>query len=418
MSFLETVNSLINDGYECALTMEKCNIFAEASLREYNINCQEAALKVFKESGTDDDLAYLQEAAKEGVVVKLKKAIQKMVIALKEYIAKVVDKIKVTFASKKAQATLKKIEEVSKTNPKAKKIKIQVHDVDKEQRAIDEAISKLNAQKSKIKGGASRDKIAKDIDDINDTCEKKRNKILAAATLTLTLGAAALLLQKYLAKTTTDKVYDYLKGNTDEDFDPDPYDEEEAQLIYKLMTMKLTMARKKVSSFVTFITEVWGKMQGKVSVDNPFNGYADEDDDDEYESANDIEILTPDSNGNASTVYTENDIIDDEASDDDTSTDETKDEEVTESMDIEDIYNSIENEVLESASDDDTDATLDIMLDVMESNLTNTSNDDEIVENATAELDNYLDMLESTITTENSEESSLDDMLDELSASL
>ena len=403
MSFLETVNSLINDGYECALTMEKCNIFAEASLREYNINCQEAALKVFKESGTDDDLAYLQEAAKEGVVVKLKKAIQKMVIALKEYIAKVVDKIKVTFASKKAQATLKKIEEVSKTNPKAKKIKIQVHDIDKDQRAIDEAISKLNAQQSKIKGGASRDKIAKDIDDINDTCEKKRNKILAAATLTLTLGAAALLLQKYLAKTTTDKVYDYIEGDIDKDFDPDPYDEEQAQLIYKLLTMKLTMARKKVSSVVTFITEVWGKMQGKVSVDNPFNGYADEDDD-EYESANDIEILTPDSNGNASTVYTENDIIDDK--------------EVTESVDIEDIFNSIENEVLESASADDTDATLDIMLDVMESNLTNTSNDDEIVENAASELDNYLDMLENTITTENSEESSLDDMLDDLSASL
>lgn len=417
MSFLETVNSLINDGYECALTMEKCNIFAEASLREYNINCQEAALKVFKESGTDDDLAYLQEAAKEGVVVKLKKAIQKMVIALKEYIAKVVDKIKVTFASKKAQATLKKIEEVSKTNPKAKKIKIQVHDIDKDQRAIDEAISKLNAQQSKIKGGASRDKIAKDIDDINDTCEKKRNKILAAATLTLTLGAAALLLQKYLAKTTTDKVYDYIEGDIDKDFDPDPYDEEQAQLIYKLMTMKLTMARKKISSIVTFMTELWGKMQGKVSVDNPFNGYADEDDD-EYESANDIEILTPDSNGNASTVYTETDIIDDEASDD-TSTDETDDEEVTESVDIEDIFNSIENEVLESASADDTDATLDIMLDVMESNLTNTSNDDdEIVENATAELDNYLDILESTITTENSEESSLDDMLDELGASL
>lgn len=403
MSFLETVNSLINDGYECALTMEKCNIFAEASLREYNINCQEAALKVFKESGTDDDLAYLQEAAKEGVVVKLKKAIQKMVIALKEYIAKVVDKIKVTFASKKAQATLKKIEEVSKTNPKAKKIKIQVHDIDKDQRAIDEAISKLNAQQSKIKGGASRDKIAKDIDDINDTCEKKRNKILAAATLTLTLGAAALLLQKYLAKTTTDKVYDYIEGDIDKDFDPDPYDEEQAQLIYKLMTMKLTMARKKISSIVTFMTELWGKMQGKVSVNNPFNGYADEDDD-EYESANDIEILTPDSNGNASTVYTENDIIDDK--------------EVTESVDIEDIYNSIENEVLESASGDDTDATLDIMLDVMESNLTNTSNDDEIVENATSELDNYLDILESTIATENNEESSLDDMLDELSASL
>lgn len=401
MSFLETVNSLINDGYECALTMEKCNIFAEASLREYNINCQEAALKVFKESGTDDDLAYLQEAAKEGVVVKLKKAIQKMVIALKEYIAKVVDKIKVTFASKKAQATLKKIEEVSKTNPKAKKIKIQVHDIDKDQRAIDEAISKLNAQQSKIKGGASRDKIAKDIDDINDTCEKKRNKILAAATLTLTLGAAALLLQKYLAKTTTDKVYDYIEGDIDKDFDPDPYDEEQAQLIYKLMTMKLTMARKKISSIVTFMTELWGKMQGKVSVDNPFNGYADED---EYESANDIEILTPDSNGNASAVYTENDIIDDK--------------EVTESVDIEDIFNSIENEVLESTSDDDTDATLDIMLDVMESNLTNTSNDDEIVENATSELDNYLDMLESTITTENNEESSLDDMLDELSVSL
>jgi hypothetical protein len=403
MSFLETVNSLINDGYECALTMEKCNIFAEASLREYNINCQEAALKVFKESGTDDDLAYLQEAAKEGVVVKLKKAIQKMVIALKEYIAKVVDKIKVTFASKKAQATLKKIEEVSKTNPKAKKIKIQVHDIDKDQRAIDEAISKLNAQQSKIKGGASRDKIAKDIDDINDTCEKKRNKILAAATLTLTLGAAALLLQKYLAKTTTDKVYDYIESDIDKDFDPDPYDEEQAQLIYKLMTMKLTMARKKISSIVTFMTELWGKMQGKVSVNNPFNGYADEDDD-EYESANDIEILTPDSNGNASTVYTENDIIDDK--------------EVTESVDIEDIYNSIENEVLESASGDDTDATLDIMLDVMESNLTNTSNDDEIVENATSELDNYLDILESTIATENNEESSLDDMLDELSASL
>ena len=61
MSFQETVNSLINDGYECALTMEKCNIFAESVIREYNINCEEAELKVLKESGTDEDFKYLRE---------------------------------------------------------------------------------------------------------------------------------------------------------------------------------------------------------------------------------------------------------------------------------------------------------------------------------------------------------------------
>lgn len=408
MSFLETVNSLINDGYECALEMEKTNIFAEACFREYNINCQEAELKVVKESGTNDDLIYLQEAAKDGLIVKLKRAIQKLILSLKEYIGKVVDKIKVTYASKKAQDTIKKLEELSKTNPKIKKIKIQVHDVDKEQKVIQEAIDKISAQESKLKSSTSREKISNEVDTIKENCEKKRQNILKAATLTLTVTAAIALLTKYMVSLQNKALEDQLKN-----FDGEMYadDDETAQVIYKIRSSKITLLRQKIASGVGSIREIFGKLQGKVVVDNPFENMHDDDDDDddEYEST-DIEILTPDSE-----VYTETTSIeDDEVT---TDTDTTV---VTESVDINDIFASIEeqvNSVTESA-DDDVNAELDVIIDALESSILD--NDDTKVENVESdELDDYLDILESAITNESSETdntSELDAILDDLAS--
>ena len=46
-------------------TFEKCIAFAEASYNEYKTNIKEAELKVVKESGTSEDLIYLEDAASE-----------------------------------------------------------------------------------------------------------------------------------------------------------------------------------------------------------------------------------------------------------------------------------------------------------------------------------------------------------------
>ena len=202
-------------------------------------------------------------------------------------------------------------------------------------------------------------------------------------------------------------------------FDGEMYadDDETAQVIYKIRSSKITLLRQKIASGVGSIREIFGKLQGKVVVDNPFENMHDDDDDDddEYEST-DIEILTPDSE-----VYTETTSIeDDEVT---TDTDTTV---VTESVDINDIFASIEeqvNSVTESA-DDDVNAELDVIIDALESSILDNDNtkdnDDTKVENTESdELDDYLDILESTITNESSETdntSELDAILDDLAS--
>ena len=430
MSFQETVNSLINDGYECALTMEKCTIFAESVIREYDINCEEAELKVLKESGTDEDFRYLCEAAKEGLVVKLKKAIKKMIQALKDYISNVVDKIKVTYGSKKSRDALDKLEKATKTNPKLKSMKITVHDGEKDEKIITEAIDKLNAQEAKLKGGDSTETIAKTIDDIKEQTTKKRQKIAAAATLTLTLGAAVVLIKKYINKIDNERAeaFEQTRKLVDNMEDFDPEDNRVCQTIYNARSSKIVLLREKIASHVSFIKDLFAGAKGKTQVPNYEESVNDTVDDTVYSESSDEDIYIPATTVDETveeSVGTEMHInesyIDEMFSDIENSVTTESEDDTTETDDVDDVsyestLDAYLDHLVESTDSDDEETTtessvsdLDAMLDDISSGLTTESED--------VDLDTMLDDITSDITTESSD-SDIDTLLDELMSTI
>lgn len=412
MSFQETVNSMINDGYECALTMEKCIIFGESVAREYNINCEEAELKVLKESGTNEDLKYLCEAAKEGLVVKLKKAIKKMIVAFKNFITNIVDKIKVTYASKKSNDVLQKLEDASNSNPKVKAMKITVHDGEKDEKAIQEAIDKLYAQKAKLKGGASVDTVKTTVDDIKEQTEKKRQKIAKAATLTISIGAAVLLMRKYIKKLDSDnseaiKEAQKLAKNM-EDIDVD--DDRVAQTIFNVNSNILVLARERLSSMVGFIREIGYKAKGQMAVPNYEESADDTIDDTSYtESYDDI--------------YTPATTVDDEITEESVGAEEVMDESYIDSL-FSDIENSVTTESEDDTTeiDDNEDVSYESTLDAYLDHLIDESNSDTeetATESTVSDLDAMLDDIASGLTTESSNSNDeLDAMLDNMTSDI
>lgn len=399
---------MINDGYECALTMEKCIIFGESVAREYNINCEEAELKVLKESGTNEDLKYLCEAAKEGLVVKLKKAIKKMIVAFKNFITNIVDKIKVTYASKKSNDVLQKLEDASNSNPKVKAMKITVHDGEKDEKAIQEAIDKLYAQKAKLKGGASVDNVKTAVDDIKEQTEKKRQKIAKAATLTISIGAAVLLMRKYIKKLDSDnseaiKEAQKLAKNM-EDIDVD--DDRVAQTIFNVNSNILVLARERLSSMVGFIREIGYKAKGQMAVPN----YEESADDTSYtESYDDI--------------YTPATTVDDEITEESVGAEEVMDESYIDSL-FSDIENSVTTESEDDTTeiDDNEDVSYESTLDAYLDHLIDESNSDTeetATESTVSDLDAMLDDIASGLTTESSNSNDeLDAMLDNMTSDI
>lgn len=433
MSFQETVNSLINDGYECALTMEKCNIFAESVIREYNINCEEAELKVLKESGTDEDFKYLREAAKEGLVVKLKKAIKKMIQAIKDFIANMVDKIKVTYASKKSKDAMDRIEEACKTNPKLKSMKITVHDGEKDEKAILEAIDKMQAQKAKLKGGDSVEKVAKAIDDIKENTEKKRQKIAKVATLTLGIGAAIALARKYIKKLEDENAEGFrechkMVDEMDKTSGIDAEDDRVCQQLFHLNSSLIVLCKERASSILNFVRELCSGAKGKMAVPNleesvddtmEVDTYSESYDDDIYTPATTVEEDIDDNEVHVDESYIDSMFADIESSVTTESEDESTDTEDTEDVSYESTLDAYLDHLMEDSDSDNVDdvttensvSELDAMLDDITSDFTTESED--------VDIDSMLDDITSDVTTESSnDDADVDNLLDELVASI
>ena len=91
---------------EIDMKLLKLQLFNEAAKREFELNKQQAEIKVLKESGTQSDLNMLYEAAEEGLINKMQRSLKAAIEALKEFIKKIIDKIKSIFQSKQGKETL------------------------------------------------------------------------------------------------------------------------------------------------------------------------------------------------------------------------------------------------------------------------------------------------------------------------
>lgn len=173
----------------------KIDAYCESMLSQYEINCKKAELKVMQESGTEDDLYYLYEAAEGGAVEALKKAIDKIIEAFKKFVNEVKLKILSIVASKETDKNIENIEKKVRFNPFLSKKKVKIEDTKKQLGVVAWAQGEYQKLISKIKGGKEVD--PEEATQIQEEFTK-RLKVAAgiAAAVTVTVGAAVMLIRK------------------------------------------------------------------------------------------------------------------------------------------------------------------------------------------------------------------------------
>ena len=200
MTFTEAYEEMLESEKQLNIAITKADIFTEASYKNLEINRQEADLKVLTESGTYDDLNYLYEAASEGFVNKVKKAIEKIADSLVEFIDKIVTKVKAVFGTERAKKTLDAVEKAANSNSKIKNKKITIKDGSKAEKEIQKEIDGLRRKLSRFKAGRVSKADIKSVDETVSRINKKKVAIITA-TAVITVGAGIALLRKLISET-------------------------------------------------------------------------------------------------------------------------------------------------------------------------------------------------------------------------
>ena len=186
MLFKKFIEGIESDSKLFDLNMMRIDAYCESAFNEFTINMKEAEFKVFKESGTEDDLDYLFEAAKESYGSKLKKAGQKIVENFKKFVSSITNKIKEFFTKNK-----KSIDDIGKkinSSPEGKHIKVKVMDKKK----IDKVFKQTESKLEKAGEDAKRGKLTKER--LNKIVSEHRRALLTISKIWVGAGVAQLYL--------------------------------------------------------------------------------------------------------------------------------------------------------------------------------------------------------------------------------
>lgn len=168
----------------------------EAAVRELSINYEEAQLKVLKENGTADDLAYLYEEADNGLLETVIKAIEKIKDAIIKFFSDMSDKILEIFTKKENKEVVDKLEKKVKLLPLVGRKKIIIEDYSKQEKVVDEHMGMLKKLKAKFISGQKVE--TADVEEVSKSFKEKYAKAIGvAAAITVTVSAGIVIYRKY-----------------------------------------------------------------------------------------------------------------------------------------------------------------------------------------------------------------------------
>lgn len=175
----------------------------EAANRQREINFHEAELKVMQESGTDDELTMLLEAAESDFVENIRKALDKLRQAIVEFFSKCRQKLVELMSKRDDQNALDKIKKRLKLLPIIGKKKVMIEDYEEEQKIYEKGMKGMNNLAAKLDGGqeVTPDDVSAVINDFDEAWD---SAIGAANAKTVTVADAINEAQKLIAKGSND----------------------------------------------------------------------------------------------------------------------------------------------------------------------------------------------------------------------
>lgn len=193
MVFLEAMSDYIDISDEFDKANMTVTTFVESVCADLDINIQKSELKVMTESGTDDDLAYLVEAATEGAIAKIKKTVQVIIEAFTKFISDLKDKVVRVVVNKTTRDTLSKVEKKVKLNPFIARKKVQVVDKKKPLAVIEKYKNKCDKNIAKVKGGIFKQSDVEGIFKDRDDFDKDYKAAVAGTAAMTTITVANLI---------------------------------------------------------------------------------------------------------------------------------------------------------------------------------------------------------------------------------
>ena len=210
---LEMINSYLETACnDFDMDLFRVDSYLEAVDRQLAIHRAEAELKVMRESGTEADLAYLYEAAEEGVVESIRKGIDKIIEAIKKFFSELKDKIIDMLDKARNDKALDAVEKKVKLLPLLGKKKVEVEDYDKQEKAFDKAMSGFKKLIAKVKSGQNVKE--EDVEEVESTFMEEHGKAIGiAAAITITVSALVVLCKNSMSK-VGDKIKTMSKETT------------------------------------------------------------------------------------------------------------------------------------------------------------------------------------------------------------
>ena len=355
MTFTEAYEEMLESEKQLNIAIKKADIFTEVSYKNLAINRQEADLKVLTESGTYDDLDYLYEAASEGFVNKVKKAIESIAKSLVEFIQKIVTSVKAAFGSESAKKTLDSVEKAANGNSKVKNTKITIKDGSKAEKEIQKEIDGLRGKLSRFKAGRVSEADIKSVDESISRINKKKAALIAGTTV-ITVGAGIALLRKLISETDSDNgsaIKDAKNNASQIKMEGvDTSDEAVLKATQKIHSGIATLTKDKLKCRFEYMKSVISGLRGKSSGPLPSAAEAlDKQKDKDIKESVDEEVETFESVDEENDRIYMNNLYDEvfgESVEEEVETDE-----VTEESSEEDDYMKGYQEMLESAETDE-----------------------------------------------------------------
>lgn len=185
------------------LNVMRITAVVEAANRQREINFHEAELKVMHESGTDDELTMLLEAAESDFIENIRKALDKLRQAIVEFFSKCRQKLVELMSKRDDQNALDKIKKRLKLLPIIGKKKVMIEDYEEEQKIYESSMKSMNNLAAKLEGGqeVTPDDVSSIINSFDDMWDKA---IGAANAKTVTVADAINEAQKMIAQGSND----------------------------------------------------------------------------------------------------------------------------------------------------------------------------------------------------------------------
>ena len=269
MTIMESAIAMNNDYVECSNTLGKIGLFAEAAYKEYEINLKEAALKVLKENGTEEDFNFLATEAANGYAERAKKTIEKIVESIKKFIEKCKENFNNLIDGVKTKNAINKVEEICKISPKVRSAKIKYSNTDKQVGILQQGIDAVRKKVSKVKAKGKATEA--DVDEVKKIEADTMKKIAAVSIVTtVTIGAAIALLTH--CRQQIDSIN--IKNTDIIDFSPDQWSECDAETAHFCTTSagalsvltekKVSFETGKFANILNSIKSGIGQITGKV----------------------------------------------------------------------------------------------------------------------------------------------------------